>query len=516
MQDCEVLVAGAGPTGLVLALWLARAGVAVRIVDRAAEAGTGSRAMAVQARTLELYRQLGLAGEVAAAGMRNPALNIWARGRRRARLEFGDAGRALTPYPFVLIYPQDHHERLLARHLEEMGVPVERNTELLGFDARADGVRVRLRGPGGEETCEAGWLAGCDGAHSTVRRLLGTGFEGGTYAQTFYVADVEVGGAAADGDIHAAFDGADFVLLLSYTRTGMARLIGAVRPQGAQDRALAFEDVRRAAIASLGLEVRRVNWFSTYRVHHRVTGSYRRGRVLLAGDAAHVHSPAGGQGMNTGIGDAANLGWKLAMVAAGRAPDSLLDSYESERIAFARQLVETTDRVFSIVTAQGSLAEFVRTRIAPLFASIAYGIEPLRATLFRMLSQTAIQYRDSPLSEGRAGCVRGGDRLPWTGLHGPDNHAPLAAAWQAHLYGTVKPGLESWCAGAGLALHRFAWSAACADAGLERDALYLVRPDGYVALADPAADTGALQRYFMARGLRLAAHGAPWTGVLRA
>ncbi len=513
MKDCEVLIAGAGPTGLVLALWLARAGVAVRIVDRAPEAGTGSRAMAVQARTLELYRQLGLAGEVAAAGMRNPALNIWAGGRRRARLAFGDAGRALTPYPFVLIYPQDHHERLLERHLGERGVPVERHTELLGFDAGADGVRARLRGPGGESDCAAGWLAGCDGAHSTVRHLLGTGFEGGTYAQTFYVADVEVGGAAADGDIHAAFEGADFVLLLSYTRTGMARLIGAIRParEGAAvpERPLAFEDVRRGAIASLGIEVRRVNWFSTYRVHHRVAGHYRRGRVLLAGDAAHVHSPAGGQGMNTGIGDAANLGWKLAMVAAGRAPDGLLDSYESERIAFARRLVETTDRVFSFATAQGSLAGFVRAHVVPLLASVADGVEPLRARLFRILSQTAIAYRDSPLSEGRAGRVCGGDRLPWTGLHGPDNHAPLAAAWQAHIYGTAGAGLAAWCAGAGLALHRFPWSEACADAGLARDALYLVRPDGHVALADPAADVAALRRYFTTRGLRPSAPGLP-------
>jgi len=265
--------------------------------------------------------------------------------------------------------------------------------------------------------------------------------------------------------------------------------------------------VHRRAIASLGLEVRKVNWFSTYRVHHRVTGHYRRGRVLLAGDAAHVHSPAGGQGMNTGIGDAVNLGWKLADVVRGRAPAALLDSYESERIAFARKLVETTDRVFSFVTAQGNFADFVRTRIAPLFASLAYGIEPVRETLFRVLSQTAIQYRDSALSEGSAGRVHGGDRLPWTGLDGPDNHAPLDARWQAHVYGTPPPALEAWCATATLPLRRFDWSAACGAAGLQEHALYLLRPDGHVALADQAADPQVLRRWFATRGMRPGAAG---------
>jgi 2-polyprenyl-6-methoxyphenol hydroxylase-like FAD-dependent oxidoreductase len=236
---------------------------------------------------------------VAAAGLRNPALNVWARGRRRARLAFGDAGRALTPFPFVLIYPQDHHERLLARHLEQAGVRVERNTELVGIEASDGGVRACLRGPDGRERpFDAAWLVGCDGAHSKVRHLLGTGFAGGTYAQTFYVADVEAGGRAADGEIHASFERADFVLLLAYARPDggreMARLIGAVKPDGAAaaapDHVLQFEDVRRRAIAALGIGIERVNWFSTYRVHHRVSGRYRAGRVLLAGDAAHVHS----------------------------------------------------------------------------------------------------------------------------------------------------------------------------------------------------------------------------------
>jgi hypothetical protein len=313
-----------------------------------------------------------------------------------------------------------------------------------------------------------------------------------------------VSGPAADGEVHLALDEGDFVLLMAYAAGGKARLLGALR--GAQDaggHALAFEDVRGRAIAGIGLVVDQVHWFSTYHVHHRVTDHYRHGRVLLLGDAAHVHSPAGGQGMNTGIGDAVNLAWKLAHVLRGRAPDSLVDTYELERIAFARKLVETTDRVFSFVTAEGSFADTVRTRIAPLFAAAAYGIEPLRETLFRILSQTGIHYRDSPLSAGGAGHVRGGDRLPWTGYGGPDNHAPSAAiGWQVHVYGSVRPDLAPACAQAGIALQRFDWSEACETAGLARDALYLVRPDGHVALADLHADGAALHAYVEARALR--------------
>jgi len=180
----EVLIAGAGPTGLVLALWLVRQGVRVRIVDRAAGPGTESRAMAVQARTLELYRQLDLADEIVAGGLRNPAINLWAKGERRARLSFREAGRELTPFPFVLIFPQDRHERVLVRRLEAAGVRVERGTALLDFKQDAGGVVARLRGPAGETVARAAWLAGCDGAHSAVRHALGTGFEGGTYAHT--------------------------------------------------------------------------------------------------------------------------------------------------------------------------------------------------------------------------------------------------------------------------------------------------------------------------------------------
>jgi 2-polyprenyl-6-methoxyphenol hydroxylase-like FAD-dependent oxidoreductase len=503
MPDHDVLIVGAGPTGLVLALWLTKLGIRVRVVDKAAEPGTTSRAMIVHARILELYRQLDLADAVIADGHATQGINIWARGRHKARLALRDAGAAISPYPFFLVYPQDRHERLLVDRLASLGVRVERETELLDFEDYADGIVGRLRHANGvESTCAARFIAGCDGAKSMVRKCMGAGFEGGTYRHRFYVADVEGTGPGHADEAHVCLDRDDFFLRFSYGDGDRYRLIGTVREdrvpaaagKAADADALTFDDVSHRAIEGLGLSVSRVNWFSTYRVHHRVTDHFRRGRAFLLGDAAHVHSPVGGQGMNTGIGDAINLAWKLAAVVRGTAPDALLDSYEAERIGFARRLVETTDRLFSFVTAEGNFADFVRTRIAPLVASVFYEVGHFREFLFRLVSQTTLNYRDGPLSEGAAGKVRGGDRLPW--VASADNYGPLASiAWQVHVYGTASDALRAWCPSRGIALHVFAWTEAHETAGLARDAAYLLRPDTYVAVADGAADPRTFERY---------------------
>jgi len=504
MNRHEVFIAGAGPTGLVLALWLARQGVGVRIVDKTLGPGTTSRAVVVHARTLELYRQLGLAEELVAAGMPNPGINLWVHGKRRAHITFGDAGAGFTPYPFILVYPQDRHERLLIAHLEEMGVQVERETELLGFEQLEDHVQVRLRGPSGEETCEARFLAGCDGAKSPVRHGLDAGFEGGTYDQLFYVADVIASGPAADGQVHLSLDDADFLALFSYAADGQARLIGSIREDRVSpDRELSFEDVDERAIHGLGVEVKKVNWFSTYKVHHRLTEHFRHGRVFLLGDAAHIHSPAGGQGMNTGIGDAINLAWKLKAVLRGEADQRLLDSFDSERLAFAHKLVETTDRVFTFVSAEGSFANFVRTRIAPLFVSAAYSVDAVKEFMFRLVSQCMLNYHGSALSHGSVGKVKGGDRLPWAAGAAIDNFAPTGTVdWQVQVYGDAGDALPAWCHRAGLPLHVFDWERAHEHAGLTRNAVYLVRPDGYVGFADAGGKVEALRDYFKEIGYR--------------
>jgi len=497
---------GSGPTGLVFALWLARLGVRTRVVDKALQPGTTSRALVVQARTLELYRQIGLSEPLVQEGLGFTAINVWVRGRKRGRAEVGTLGRGLSPFPFLLIYPQDEHERTLLAYLEREGVEVERGMEVVEVEGGKSAVRVGLRDQGGTlERCEVPWLAACDGARSTVREATGTSFPGGTYAHRFYVADVEAEGEAVNGELNISFDRAQFLGVFPLKGRGRVRLIGAIHEGDGQGEDVGWDDVHKDAVQATGIRVKRVNWFSTYRVHHRVANHFRAGRIFLLGDAAHIHSPVGGQGMNTGIGDAVNLSWKLAMVLRGEAEESILDSYEIERIAFARRLVATTDRIFQLVSRPGPLANRMRT-LAPLFFSVMFRLPPVRRYLFRTASQIAIQYRGGPLSEGRAGTVRGGDRLPWVEPvgGGQDNYAPLASLrWQVHLYGDSNTGIASACQKLGLPLQVFSFGPAQSRAGLVRNGTYLVRPDGYVALADPAASPIRLEQYIETRRLRL-------------
>ena len=504
MTDKLVLIAGAGPTGLVLALWLTKLGVKVRIIDKTAEPGTTSRALAVQARTLEFYHQIGIDEGVIAGGVKIQNINLWVKGRRAARVPLQRTGEGLTPYAFALVFPQDAHERLLIERLGELGVRVERQTELLRFSQSDTGVTATLRRPdGSEEVCAAAYLAGCDGASSTVRGQLGIGFPGGTYTGLFYVADVVGTGEPVDDDLHADLEDADFLLLFQLKGRGHVRLVGTVRDLPERDHGqLSFDDVKGKAVEHLKLNIEKVNWFSTYRVHHRVALHFRDRRAFLLGDAAHIHSPVGGQGMNTGIGDAVNLAWKIVAVLKG-AEESLLDTYEPERIGFARRLVATTDRGFTFVTKRGGVASVVRTRIVPLVVPILFRLGAVRRLLFRTVSQTQVNYRDSSLSAGLAGRVRGGDRLPWIELaSGEDNFAPLTSLkWQVHVYGEARSGVSEACAELRLPLHVFAWQPGMQRAGLQNAAVYLVRPDGYVALADPRADTQRLRQYFSERGL---------------
>jgi 2-polyprenyl-6-methoxyphenol hydroxylase-like FAD-dependent oxidoreductase len=470
--------------------------VSVRIIDKTAEPGTTSRAVAVQARTLEFYRQVGIADAMVDGGLKVAGVNLWGRGTKAARIPFRQIGEGLSRFPFPLIFPQDAHERLLIERLDLLGVTVERQTELARFEQHLVGIRATLGKPDGRvETCDVAYLAGCDGAHSTVREGLAIGFPGGTYSGHFYVADVEACGPSIDDEIHVDLDDGDFLGIFPLTRKGRVRLIGTAHQEPGRE--LTFDDVRGHAIEHMRLTITKVNWFSTYRVHHRVADRFGGGRAYLLGDAAHIHSPVGGQGMNTGIGDAVNLAWKLAAVLNGGAADWLLDTYETERIGFARRLVATTDRVFTFVTKPGAFAEFVRLRIVPRIAPWLLRLPPVRRFAFRTVSQIGIHYRDSPLSVGAAGGVCGGDRLPWVETEqGLDNFAPLASlAWQVHVYGEARRGLAEVCADLQLPLNLFPWRPTMRRAGLLRGAPYLVRPDGYVAFADPHGNPERLREY---------------------
>ncbi|KAN0078685.1 FAD binding domain containing protein [Elaphomyces granulatus] len=556
----DILIVGAGPTGLVLALSLLKQGISpssIRIIDKYAATVSTSRALLTHARTLELYRSFNLTDELLSHGYKVPAVNLWVRGKHQAKMPLSVVGKELTPYPFLFVLAQDRHERILERALNEHGAFVERGVELVDFedqDSHISAHLLRRNGPNNNNTnghgtednyneetdteiCETAYLVGCDGAHSAVRHGMKINFEGAPYKQLFYVADIETDShgqsPVINGEVHLAFKGADFVLFFPYDdKHRCARLIGMLNPgktdnennKPAADREYSFDDDVAPRVRNiLDLNVVKVNWFSTYRVHHRVADQFRTGRVFLAGDAAHIHSPVGGQGMNTGVGDTINLAWKLASALKGHTTDStaderLFDSYNIERRAFALQLVHTTDRVFTFATAEGLFADTIRNWIVPTVVPSLFAFQGVREFMFRSVSQTRITYRNSPLAEEPRGTdpVQSGDRLPWVVIssnkqEGRDNNYDTfnAVKWQVHVYGTPTESLRQWCGRKEIELDVFDWDEKYKASGLGRDTVYLLRPDQYIAmiaLSGPRAAeeaTERLDRYLLEKGLNL-------------
>lgn len=500
----DILISGAGPTGLFLALWLTRLGVRLHIADPKPAPVAETRAIVVQARTLEFYDQLGLGADALGRGRHFDRLNLFVRGRWRGALRLRGVGDGLTPHPYLYILTQDQNEAMLVDQLARLGVHVDWETTVKGFTQDGGGVTATLERHGLEEAVRASFIAGCDGAGSVVRRTLGLPLSGGTYEQRFYVADVTLGGAVREGDVNLSLDDR-FLAFFPMPEPGRHRVVGQLPPGAPED--ASFELVRAALEANGLTRVRQLHWFSTYRVHHRVADRFRAGRAFLLGDAAHVHTPVGGQGMNTGLGDAANLAWKLAQVVHG-GPPALLGSYEPERRPFAVSLVNTTDRLFTGIVQNSPAARFFRLVALPTLAPRLFRARAVRRLLFLTVSQIRLHYPHSPLSVGRAGKVRGGDRLPWVrlpdGRSNPESRNPesrsnfdalRSLAWQVHAYGPPDPALLAWCARLELPLHVFPFGAAARKAGLKAQAAYVVRPDGYVGLVCPASDRAALDAY---------------------
>jgi 2-polyprenyl-6-methoxyphenol hydroxylase-like FAD-dependent oxidoreductase len=481
----------------VLALWLTKQGVSVRIIDKTAEPGTASRALAVHARTLELYEQLGLAEPVVAKGYTVPGFRLWIGGRAAARVPFEEIVSDLPPYHFLHIFPQDEHERLLIERLQDFGVQVERSTELLGYSDEGDYIGARLRGAdGAESTVTAAYLLAATARSRKSGRSWARAFLAGPIRRSFTWPTAGEG-PPVNGDLNGELDDSDFLAIFPLADKGRVRLIGAIKPShGTFVDNLTFEDVSDRAAQNLKLEVEKVNWFSVYHVHHRVTDRFRQGRAFILGDAAHIHTPVGEQGMNTGIGDAINLAWKLQAVLTGGATDVLLNTFEAERRAFALRLVQTTDRFFNVAAAEGHLAEIIRTRVAPIVLPQMVKFEAAREYIFRTISQITLNYRGMGLDEGQAGPVHGGDRLPWVKMDGSDNYRALRRiGWQIHLYGKVDDYVKRWAEGRRIPLDVYAWTEDMRHAGLRENALYLIRPDTYVALALPAPSVDAVEHY---------------------
>jgi 2-polyprenyl-6-methoxyphenol hydroxylase-like FAD-dependent oxidoreductase len=499
-METSVLIVGAGPTGLVLALWLNRLGVSVRIIDKNAEPGTESRAIGIQARTLELYQQIGLAQEIVDKGIKANAFTIRKNGRETFSLSLREMGTGLSPFPFFLLFPQDDHEKILIEHLNQVGINVERNTTLASLTQNTDNVEAVLKTEQGIETVKIAYLCGCDGAHSTVRDALNIAFPGGTYSQLFYVADVIATTESENDNLQMCVTPHDFCLVLPVRSSGSFRLIGIV-PSNKKEKII-FDDVTPSILKNTALKIKKLNWFSTYHVHHRVAQQFRKERVFLVGDAAHIHSPAGAQGMNTGIGDAINLAWKIAAVVQHRASPTLLESYEIERMPFANQLVATTDKLFQLMTNSGLLGKCWRGIFFPFILPLLFRLKFIRRYFFKTTSQIKINYRHSPLSAGHSKKIVSGDRLPWVQYGATDNFAPLQSLdWQIHIYGEANAEFVAAIKKLNLIIHVFPWEKPVKKAGLEKNTVYLIRPDGYVAYIDADQDTKKLEDFLSSTGL---------------
>ena len=481
---CDVLVVGAGPTGLMLANWLVKLGVDAIVVDGKDGPTRESRALVVQARSLEIYDQLGLGDLVLAAAQRATALAPGYLDRAFGRVPLGPLGRGFTPYPYLEILEQSRNEEILYENLQKLGLGVRWETAVTAVKQTDSGVEAKV----GNDTVRARFCVGCDGANSAIRKRRRIAFEGLTNPHRFYVLDAAAAGGLVEGAINVRPGSDDFLLGFPMRGRGSWRLIGLVRDEDG-DGDLAEEDVR-LRLRKFAVTYDRSRWFATYRVHHRIAAAFRDGPFFLAGDAAHVHSPVGGQGMNTGLQDAHNLAFKLADVIRGRRRDKWLDRYEAERRPVAKRLVGTTDRIFSGVTSQTPLSRAMRRLIVPLIAPI--GIRVLPGTrggsrLFQYVSQTRIHYWMTPGAEHASGGHRDsvvGRRLPWTG----DNYLPLRSLqWQVHAYGGLQatdiPDL-------GVPVHIFPEAP---DTFLRPNHLYLIRPDGFVAAT--ALPAHALQQF---------------------
>ena len=342
-MDTDVLIVGAGPTGLMLANQLARRGIRFEIVDRHSGPAQQSRAMAVHARTLEIYAKLGIAEQAVARGARGTGASMWANGRWRAQIPVGDIGKGLSPFPFVLMLGQDENEHIMGDKLKELGATVQWNTELIALEQQDDRVDVTLKQPDGtQRAISAAWVAGCDGSRSAVREKNGIGFPGAPYEHTFFVADTEATGSMRQNELNVYLSRDGFHLFFPMHGKDRWRVIGILPPQLRARDDVTFEQVVPSIREQAGtsLDFKSCLWFSTYRIHHRAAERFRERRCFVLGDAAHVHSPMGGQGMNTGLQDAYNLAWKLALVVSGRADAALLDTYAQDRMPVAQELLE--------------------------------------------------------------------------------------------------------------------------------------------------------------------------------
>ena len=505
----DILVAGAGPAGLTLALQAHDHGAAVRIIDRRPEAARPSRALILHSRTLEVLRPLGVTQALLARADIAPRADL-RLGSRMVRVTLAGLALPDTAFPHLSLIRQMDVERVLAQALADRGVQVERGTELAAVRDGPEGVQATLRSPARTEEILSGFVAGCDGPASTVRTQAGIGWPGHQYPVEVILADAELDGDLADDAACVVAGRQGLMFLFRLGEQAPWRLV-ATRPAGsdplppgqfgppvpaAELQALMDE-------VGLGAQLTGLAWSSRIGLQHSVAGRFRQGRLFLAGDAAHAYSPATGQGMNAAIQDAANLGWKIAFAAARPDDGSLLDSYDAERRPVARQVLVMTHLAFWAEASTGPVASAFRGRLAPLAAPAVptlIGCRRLVAEGIRLVSQLRVSYRDSPLSvEGtprRHGGPRAGDRLPDQLVTSAGRsirlHDLLAGPGVHILLDRDADRLGMLLSGRLVNVHRLA--------SVPGRGLIAVRPDGYVGFRCQATEVGQVAAWLTRLG----------------
>ena len=520
-----VLIVGAGPTGLMMASQLARYDIPFRIIEKNEGPTNQSRALVIQPRSLEIFEQMGIAERAVKQGRTFQTINYVVNGKLAQRVPLGNFGKGLTQFPFLLILEQSKTEPLLIDFLRHQGHGVEWLTELASFSQSDGGVSATLKHLDKEETIETDWLIGADGAGSLVRKSLEITFGGETYKESLFVLDCKINWPFKDDEAAIALSKDAFGLFFPMT-DGRCRVSGIVSEEYADKDSISFDEVNRDFAKNLKMDVTLSDpqWISLYHAHHRYVAQFRKGRCFLAGDAAHVHSPAGAQGMNTGLQDAYNLAWKLALVIRGQAEETILDTYQEERLPIARKLVQTTDRVFGITVSQNPLIVFWRVHVMPHLVALIPKEKHLLRFAFRLISQIGIHYRNSSLSRNASfgwfprKAPRPGDRLPFLSFQDRDKLINIQDRIKApafHLL--VFPGTQTEEATnhirrivdarddviqigtIGLTTDT---KGLYKDLGVKDGGYYLIRPDMYVASRSKTFDEQVLKTFLKSIHLR--------------
>lgn len=481
----SALIVGSGPVGLTMAIELTRFGVPVRIIDKASQRTDKSKALVIWPRTLELLERAGVSHALVEAGYKVDAVSISADKRPVGHLTMDELPSA---YRFALMIPQSDTERILEEFLNGLGVEVDREVELVNFSDTGVSVAAKLQhANGAEEMVQTAWLIGCDGAHSTVRHLLGKEFHGETSLVDWLLADIHLVDVPRTPEINIGWhsDGVLATFPISENRYRIVADVGSAHDSTARLPEPTLADVQEVLDKRFpgGARATDAVWLSSFRINERKVADYRGGRAFLAGDAAHVHSPMGGQGMNTGMQDVCNLAWKLALVTQGEASTELLDSYSVERSPIAEAVLSVTGRVTSVATLKGKLIQTLRNHTA----SLILGMSAARKFASTVASELSIAYTHSPLnSKGRHVAPKPGERAP---IRAAEQTVGAGKAPRFVIFGASEE------VPAGL-LGRFS---RILEPSLREpfspDGLWIVRPDGYIGLSAKAGDWGAVSTY---------------------